>query len=384
MKIGRLTRSLARPFVKECEQWLRRLIGEELGESTSVLENRIDLLSLRISPPLRDPAHRWHLLQIGITDLCNLLCAHCTRTPGARLNGTVPLKTFRFYLSRFSPDWFDCLLISDWGEPTIVKSLLDYLYFAKLSGWNQVQMFTNATNPNEHLLEEIIAQQLLSLLFVSVEGATPELYESIRKNPFERFQSFLKLVSRLKEKFNSPMEMAFNVVCMRKNLAELPAIIEMAARFGASRVQMVHINPIGYLRGEENDKLCIPEQHLDSMDRKQVLYTFERVFTIAERHNIVVHAPESFPEITGPQPQMISSTDLKCSFPLQWVHVGFHGDIFPCCQMGERLPMGNIHKLDFFSIWNNLKYKTLIDGLRPGGSPADVCADCNILAGKSF
>jgi len=381
--------------LKEYETRMDKSIDVKISDVSDRIEINHIVSEKALTP--RDPGHRWKRLQIGITDLCNLLCAHCTRLPNSPLDGTLPLKKFMYYLSRFSPDWFEQLIISDWGEPTIVKSLLDYLYFAKLSGWNNVHFITNATNPNEHLFEEIISQKLLAELFMSVEAVSPELYEFIRKTPFDKFRTFVKMVSFLRKRYNSPTTLIFNVVCMKANLHELPGIVHMAGEYGIHLVQMVHLHTTGWGNKEEG-KLCVPEQHLDSMDRSQVLKTFEKVFSIAEHYKIIVNPPEFYPEIST-RPSNIAyddsktyadgeivdkGDDYKCQYPLTWVQVGFWGDIFPCCQMGKNWPMGNINKLDFASIWNNLRYKRLLDGLRPDGEPVEICARCNVLAGKRF
>ncbi len=73
----------------------------------------------------KNPGNHFTALQIGITDSCNLVCRHCDRVPGqSKIFGTLPLPTFARYLAQFSPEWFDELLISDWGEPTLGTELV--------------------------------------------------------------------------------------------------------------------------------------------------------------------------------------------------------------------------------------------------------------------
>jgi len=337
---------------------------------------------------LRDPGHKWQTLQIGITDLCNIVCRHCTRIPGhPGLQGTMSLLTFAKYLSCFSPNWFHELLVSDWGEPTIVKSLLQYLYFAKKRGWDNVHFFSNGTSSDEALFEEIVSQRLLGRLLVSVEAAGPDLYESIRRQPFANFRAFLNIVTGYRQSYKSDMEVFFNVVCMKANLQELPAIIELAAEFGINHVQLVHLTPMPYVPNTK-DKLCVPEQHLDSVDRNDVLKVFEEVLEVARTRGIGLSLPEPFPEITGeavPESRFEHKNQFYCcGEPFRWVQIGQAGDVYPCCQIGKLESMGNINNLDFYSIWNNLKYRRLIDGLAPNGTPREACLKCNVLAGKNF
>lgn len=340
------------------------------------------------SGELRNPGHKWQTLQIGITDLCNIVCSHCTRLPAhPGLQGTMSLVNFARYLSCFSPSWFHELLVSDWGEPTIVRSLRGYLYFAKKRGWDNVHFFTNGTSSDKALFEEIISQKLLGRLFVSVEAASPDLYESIRRQPLANFRAFLSTVRTYKDSYKSGMELFFNVVCMKANLQELPAVMELAAEFGVGKVLLVHLSPVVYLQ-DVKDKLCVPEQHLDSTDRKEVLKVFEKVIATAEAKGIGLGLPEPFPELTGQVVQesgfLHDEKPYRCGEPYRWVQIGQGGDVYPCCQMGKAESMGNLANLDFYSIWNNLKYGRLIDGLAPDGTCRDYCARCNMLAGKNF
>jgi len=338
----------------------------------------------------QNPGNRWQTLQIGITENCNLICRHCGRTAHRWGEGTVDLNTFTWYLSRFSPKWFHELLLSDFGEPTIVENFLQYLYVAKRSGWHNVQFFTNGTTTNRHLLESIVAHRLVSRMIVSVEAASPELYEDIRRGAsHSSFLSFLKMVSDLKAFYKSPLELFFNVCCMKVNLSELPDIIRMARDFGIMAVFMVHINPIE-IQLEGHGKLLSDDQHLDTVDRDTVVSAFQEVVNLARANDIIVTLPEEFPEISvsqvmrGPPIWDPPAKPSRCNEPFRWVQVRKSGNIYPCCQMGGRYSMGNLNDLDFLSIWNNLLYRQLTEGLIPDRMPLEVCRECNVIKGKNF
>lgn len=350
---------------------------------------------------LRDPGNHFTALQIGITDSCNLVCRHCGRLPGqSKIFGTLPLPTFARYLACFSPEWFDELIISDWGEPTMVPNLLDYLYLAKKTGWEKVQLITNGTCRDETLLDEIVAQKLLHQLIVSIEGADPKLYEYVRRTKFSVFDSFIRKIAKLREDYRSPMLFVFSVTCMKHNLADLPNIIDLAAEVNVNRVYMVHIHP--FPAGDSvPGKLCVPEQNLDNVDRRKVLESFEKVLDRARAHGILLMLPEPFPELTGnnhviftPSSTLDPSTDTglrdavaeeyKCPEPFRWVQIDFAGNVYPCCRAKKLYSFGNINNLDFHSIYQNLKYEKLRRSLRYGGKPLDICEGCGVLKGKTL
>jgi len=404
--------------------WLRKVLMDSKFRAWTTLEKIVDAKLLRLSDqlqtrlleadcdsgdqgrvishhPLRDPGNRFTALQIGITDLCNLVCRHCGRYPKqSDLLGTIPLAVFAKYLSRFSPDWFDELLVSDWGEPTIVPNLLDYLYLAKRSGWDKVQFVTNGTNKDEAFLDEIIAQRLVYQMIVSIEAADPKLYEHIRGARFTRFSRFVRDAARVRELYESSMILSFSVTCMKENLEELHNIVKLAADMKIDRIYMVHIQP--YTAGEVvRGKLCVPTQRLDSVDRKSLLHVFHDVIDCALSNNILLMLPEPFPEITGDNSVMVTppsrtgevdsgrrvqfGAKYKCVEPFRWVQLDYMGNVYPCCRIKKDLYCcGNINNLDFYSICHNLKYEKLRQSLQHGGEPLECCGGCGVLEGKTL
>ncbi len=263
-----------------------------------------------------------------------------------------------------------------------------------------MQFITNGTCRNEALLDEIIAQKLLNQIVVSIEGADPKLYEYVRGTKFSIFNRFISTISRLREYYQSPMLFAFSVTCMKENLADLHNIIKLAAEVKIDRVYMVHILPCP--AGDSVDgKLCVPEQHLDNVERHRVLEAFDKVIRCAQSHEILLMLPEPFPELTGDDQIVLAPSsaremgtdaglreiiarDFRCPEPFRWVQVDPAGNVYPCCRVKKPYAFGNINNLDFCSIYHNLKYEKLRNSLRYGGHPLDVCEGCGVLRGKTL
>jgi len=360
-------------------------------EMITLIDEKFDAWEERsiINLPKKSPQQRFKRLQIGITDDCNLVCGHCFRTSVKQQGfGTLPLRDFGRFLSAFSPDWFDILVVSSAGEVTLVPDLLDYLYLAKRLGWNDVCFYTNATSRNEELVEEIIVQNLLGMLGISVEAADPKLYQHIRHNKYENFERFLSNVVRLRAKYSSPMRLAFAVTCMKENLEDLPNIVKLAGEANADEIIFVHIDPQFESQSHKRQgKLCVPEQHIRNLGREKVLRVFQEVLDMARGHDLGVALPEPYPEITGydlSSHNVVDGEKFRCTLPFRYVQVDFDGDVFPCCRHKRRDYFGNIMKLDFASIHGNLKYKQLIDSLREGATPLDMCRGCGCLLGENL
>ncbi len=107
-----------------------------------------------------------------------------------------------------------------------------------------MELITNGT-----LLTETLALQLiradLDVLWVSLDGATPESYsdvrlraalpsviENLKRLPYLRYQG-----SRMKPVM--PLGIAF--IAMRRNIEELPAVLQLGAHLGAKRFSITNV-----------------------------------------------------------------------------------------------------------------------------------------------
>nr|WP_320166966.1 radical SAM protein [uncultured Methylophaga sp.] len=332
----------------------------------------------------------FQVLQVGITTRCNQICGHCPRETRYEGMSTMSLPQFETYLSQFNSENFNSLIVSDFGEITIVPKILDYLRVARDQGFRGRHFVTNATRKDPKFWQAVAEEQLVSYMIISLEAASDPLYQSIRGHTFGHFRTVLGQISDAFHAVTPKIPFIMNAVCMRENLSDLPAIIKLAVEVGANEMIFVHLNPTNYAN-MSSDKLCVDEQHLDSCDREEVLNTFREVIAIAKASNIRLTLPEKFPELTGDNNedkkvpyQKYSREGLRCNSPLNWVQVGLSGEVYPCCQMSQRSSMGNLNVESFESLWNGQKYQRLLDGLMEGGEPLEVCKQCNVFNGKNF
>jgi MoaA/NifB/PqqE/SkfB family radical SAM enzyme len=329
----------------------------------------------------RDPGHHWAILQMPLTDLCNLRCRHCTRRPSSKLFGVVPLETFTRRLSRFLPRWFEKLYLSDWGETMIIPNVLEYFYAAKRAGWDRVEFTTSDSQFDKHaaVWEELIVERLTSKVSISIESTDRATYESIRGVPYESFRKLVAGIAALRQKHSSPLRTELAVTCFKDNIREVPKLVQLASDVGVDWVETHYLSTVLFV--EEADKLCVPEQSISHVDRKEILDIFAHAIALAREKGIRLSLPEPFPELEGSQGCFPddNAPGYRCALPFQWVHVWFDGQVFPCCSMAHEFPLGSVDKLDFHSIWNNLRYKRVIEGLAPGGDPIDACKRCSKL-----
>lgn len=330
---------------------------------------------------------KFEVLQIGITTRCNLVCKHCPRDNRYVDKSEISLEKFMSYLKNFQATQFNNLLISDFGEVTIVKDFLNYLRFAKSQGFRRLSFVTNATRNDRKFWQAITEEHLVSNIIISLEGLG-SCYQDIRGHSFSHFLKVVNLISELFNSASPPIPFKLSVVCMQQNLDHLVSIVDLAADIGAAELYFVHLNPTSF-KNDRPEKLCTSAQHLDSTERVIVVNTFAKVLERAITRNLKIKLPESFSELqrattTSPTPMAPKEIDFFCGFPFKWVQVGIGGNVFPCCQMSQKVFMGNIKDQSFHEMWNAPKYQELLNGLRVGGKPLDICQKCNVFRGHRF
>ena len=218
----------------------------------------------------------WEILQIPLTENCNLLCRHCTRTRKF-IEKHISFEEFKKILVKFSPFQFEHLLLSDFGEPFLRNDLLDVLRYVKSQGFDQVEVVTTGNLIKEKIRNAIVNEQLLSRILISIEGASRKTYENIRGSDFEEMKSCIKSLANYRDQTHQQgPKLIFNVVCLKENIHELASIMDLANELGVDEVYFVHLSGVVSEMSEGDrqrleGKLLFTENHLNSCNRDLIL-----------------------------------------------------------------------------------------------------------------
>jgi MoaA/NifB/PqqE/SkfB family radical SAM enzyme len=169
---------------------------------------------------------------------CNLRCQMCAINVDTRYqprSGRPPFFEPELF-ARLRPI-FPTLLrayLFGLGEPTLNKHLVDYIAELSAAGV-EVWFNTNGTLIDE-AKAEAIARAGASKITVSIDGATAETYETIRRGA--KFDAVLRGIRAL---VAAKIEVNLSFVAMSSNIHELPALVDLCAELGASGV---HVEPL--------------------------------------------------------------------------------------------------------------------------------------------
>lgn len=185
-------------------------------------------------------------LFVEVTSRCNLRCAICVKQSGGAksVDGDMLPETFNALVPEFKH--LQALVLNGIGEPLLHPRLEDCIRAGKSSmpaqSWVGFQT-------NGHLLDKARGASLIAAgldrIFLSVDSTSPELFKAVRGGGslghVER--ALAALAAAKKDHPGNALEVGAELVVMRDNIAELPAIIAWLAKRGASRLVVSHFLP---------------------------------------------------------------------------------------------------------------------------------------------
>lgn len=119
------------------------------------------------------------VVQLEVTNACNLHCINCPHRDMRRRIGFMEMEIYKKVIDECVKLEVDDIYLSGIGEPTLHKSLVDMVAYAKTSKVARLALYTNATLLTPQLSEGLI-ERGLDELYVSVDAATNETYNKLR------------------------------------------------------------------------------------------------------------------------------------------------------------------------------------------------------------
>ena len=192
-------------------------------------------------------------LYIEPTNQCNLNCRTCIRRSWNEPLGKMADVVFDRViegLSAFSPR--PTVFFGGFGEPLFHPKIVEMITRVKALG-APVELITNGTQLTPELSRRLIAAGI-DVQWVSIDGATPESYADIRLGAAlpqvlenvahfrdALYTQFVATACGVAPSFRTLLGIAF--VAMKRNIADLPAILSLARSFGAKRFLVTNVLP---------------------------------------------------------------------------------------------------------------------------------------------
>ena len=201
---------------------------------------------------LYQPATHLSKIYIEPTNHCNLECRTCMRNAWDEPLGEMGSDTFaRIVEGMHSFSLPPTVFFGGLGEPLAHPDIVEMVSQVKALG-SSVELITNGTLLTKPLSKQLIDAGL-DVIWVSLDGATPESYADVRLGAalpkvLANLAGFreLRLVKDLSEFFMDHYltpQIGIVFVAMKRNIADLPAVIRLGNRLGARRFLVTNVLP---------------------------------------------------------------------------------------------------------------------------------------------
>ena len=329
---------------------------------------------------LMGPSPRFMELEIDVSNRCNIRCRMCyfsfDRTFHAKAVYMKP-GTFASIADSVLPH-AKAVMLSLGSEPLMSPDFVRVLELAALYRVPELGFYTNALLMNDRVIDAIL-QNGVTLVAISVDGATKTTFESIRRGA--SFELLLRnvraLVRRRAEGGGSLPRVRFGVVMMRQNIKELPDVVTLAWRLGVEELNFFH--------AAVYDGLDMESESLVHHKALSNAYLAEARARAHELGLTIVHNPSPFRLDTSattisPLPRSARSTGPYCRFPFFHVSIDSGGRVLPCPFAHGEAAFGVVSsEMPFERIWlgpafTELRHRILTN------DPPDMCRRCSFLA----
>ena len=292
-------------------------------------------------------------LTFEVTNICNLNCGMCFKKGIDEVNYLhMSLDTFKKALNDSNPT--TGVTFVGLGEPLLNPDFYMMLFESKKRNLI-VNFATNGTMLDKDWCKRLVDLKI-DKVSVSFDGATKETYEKIRVGSnFEKVIDNIKTFVKIRNDSNSKYPfIRLDVVLMKQNIHELPALVKLAKELGVNAISTLH--PQCLVKDLELE-------HTMNMDKMEIFKYYGEAIDLAKELGVGL---------------VLKKPDIKYSIcQTAWgnSYVDVFGNIYPCCAIGaiktksteyfkdtpinldfSDMVMRNIYKDNFSDIWYGKKY----------------------------
>ncbi|MBI5293833.1 MAG: radical SAM protein [Chloroflexi bacterium] len=337
-----------------------------------------------------------HLTKIYIepTVACNLDCITCFRNAWEQPIGRMSDETFEHILEglkRMSP--MPDVYFGGIGEPLFHPKTVEWIRRVKELGV-KVELITNGT-----ILTEKIARQLidagLDVLWLSLDGATPEHYADVRLGAeLPVVLANIRRLAGLRKKGHFPVpEIGVAFVAMKRNIDDLPKIIQLGQTFGARYYSVSNIQPateemqkdrlytrtmrnIAYMPSPVLPKLSLPKIDFNAETQVALTEAFNSGCNVSYAGNNWGGANDVCNFVESGTMSIAWTGDVSPCWPLMHTHMSYlHGKP----RLSEKHVIGNVRERSLQDIWLDPEYLSYRERLHNFVfAPCTFCGGCDL------
>ncbi len=348
-------------------------------------------LTIRVTPEgvlLRPSLHQPRKIHIEPTSRCNFSCRACIRHAWGEALGAMSETTFARTLdglATFSPR--PSVFFGGFGEPLTHPRIVEMVQAAKGAA-ARVELITNGLLLDAQNAHGLIAAGL-DTLWVSLDGASPESFADVRQS--ESLREILENIKQYRERHRQTRGGTADIgavfVAMKRNIHELPKLLDMSSKVGISRYMVTNVLPytpemceeILYHRAIEraawqaspwHPRVNLPEMDLNQATREALFQAWNT------RPGVLFKKHDRCPFIE--QRSISISWDGYASPCLALLH-SHESYLFEKKRAVTRWRIGNVNETPLAKLWNQPEYRQFRERVEQFDfSPCTYCASCEM------
>ena len=347
---------------------------------------------------LRRPITHLAKVYIEPTNACNLDCRTCIRNVWDEPIGQMSRKTFDRIiegLESFSP--IPAVFFGGFGEPLFHPNIVDMVARVKALG-TTVELITNGTLLTQEMSNRLI-ESGLDMLWVSLDGATPEGYADVRLGAalpevltnLRDFRNILPLFDDI-DVYSGKPHIGIVFVAMKRNISDLPSVMRLGYQLGANRFLVTHVLPyvaemcdeslytgmltdISYL--PSNTGLDLPKLDINDLTSKTLCEIMQWCHGMRFAGASLTEANNLCPFVDRGATVIGWEGGLSPCLPLLYNHVSFLHDQE---RFSRRYLVGNVSERDLNRLWKDPQYQAFRARVEAFDfSPCTFCCACELF-----
>jgi len=334
-------------------------------------------------------------LFLEITGRCPIECLMCARRYRNWTYGDLDEAVFG-KLAPILPR-VGIVVLGGFGEPLAAREF-DH-YFERLSALNaRVALQTSGYRLTEERADRLLKGGLRHL-HISMDSPDEETYTSIRPRiAFRDVTSRIRQIVGAKREIGAAFPTVHVVfVAMRRNIEQLPAMVDLVADMGADNLTVQYMVAHGedvrseslFYHQELSNRMLdaaqararevglnvtLParfgEPHPPSPSPRAERGRIEKVGKSTSTRGEV-------PPSDSSTPRLLDSSPFACTDPWKVAFVRWNGEVHPCCYSPSTVVMGTLTDTPFWDIWNGPAYRDLRRRVN-SPNPPEYCHTCTI------
>lgn len=343
---------------------------------------------------LHRPATHLAKVYVEPTDNCNIECVTCFRNSWAQIMGRMQEPTFQRILDGLRAlDSMPTVYFGGIGEPLFHPRTPEWVKQAKDLG-ARVELITNGTMLTEKKSRALIDAGL-DVLWVSIDGATPESYADVRLGA--ELPNVLANLRRLRDMrrashFPQP-EIGIAFVAMQRNINDLPKVLKLGRELGARQFSVSNVLPVTegmqterlYVRSTSNitylpsvfvPHLSLPKMDFSDVTRDALLQAFNAGYNVSYAGHNWGGANDVCNYIEGGTMSVAWNGDVSPCWPLMHTHTSF---LHNKPRVSHQHVIGNVNQRELQDLWLDPEYVAYRERVHSFAfAPCTFCGGCDL------